>query len=222
MCTNKLCCNDSRYIAPYVALPVHKRLFLSLLRWHHFLRSNQLQLECLEDSRALEGELSSDILESLRLKGVLWNFSYIRGPSYYATDPLTFWNGNETPDLPSYVAFLNCSDRVSDDPRYVEVNDRVCDSGGHVYAVLSSFGEFTMMDIKLNITVETTQTKHHGVLQLVLAKILAKPTLTSVGEQRFDEQENPLECLSLADEPAFKKVPRGSPLDVAVPRDIRN
>ena len=79
----------------------------------------------------------------------LRNFSYIRGPSYYATDPLTFWNGNETPDLPSYVAFLNCSDRVSDDPRYVEVNDRVCDSGGHVYAVLSSFGEFTMMDIKV-------------------------------------------------------------------------
>jgi len=28
--------------------------------------------------------------------------------------------------------------------------------------------------------------------------------------------------LSLADEPVFKKVPRGSPLHVAVPRDIRN
>jgi len=60
--------------------------------------------------------------------------------------PLTFWNGNESPP---YAAFLNCSDRVSDDPRYVEVNDRLCDSGGHVYAVLSSSGEFTMMDIKV-------------------------------------------------------------------------
>ncbi|KAK7343052.1 hypothetical protein VNO80_26014 [Phaseolus coccineus] len=90
---------------------------------------------------------------------------------------------------------------------------------------------------QLEMIVETTQTKHHGVVQLVLAKILAKPTLTSMGEQRFDEQENCLElnakvleysftsftnALALADEPAFKKVTRGSPLDVAVPRDIQN
>ncbi|KAL9298292.1 hypothetical protein ACSQ67_024188 [Phaseolus vulgaris] len=46
-------------------------------------------------------------------------------------------------------SFLNCSDRVSDDPRYVEVNGRLCDSGGHVYAVLSSSGQFTVMDIKV-------------------------------------------------------------------------
>ncbi|KAK8464402.1 hypothetical protein PHAVU_011G200400 [Phaseolus vulgaris] len=78
-----------------------------------------------------------------------WNFTYIGGPQSYATDPLTFWNGNETPDWPPYVAFLNCSDPVSDDPRYVEVNGRLCDSGGHVYAVLSSSSKFTMMDIKV-------------------------------------------------------------------------
>jgi len=77
------------------------------------------------------------------------NFTYIHGPQNYATDPLTFWNGNEIPDRPPYVAFLNCSDRVSDDPRYVEVNGRLCDSGGHVYAILSSSAKFTKMDIKV-------------------------------------------------------------------------
>ncbi|KAK8464387.1 hypothetical protein PHAVU_011G197500 [Phaseolus vulgaris] len=65
--------------------------------------------------------------------------------------PLTFWNEYMYgPSYwPPYVAFLNCSDRVSDDPRYVEVNGRLCDSGGHVYAVLSSSAKFTMMDIKV-------------------------------------------------------------------------
>ncbi|KAK7343060.1 hypothetical protein VNO80_26022 [Phaseolus coccineus] len=55
------------------------------------------------------------------------------GPEHYGINPIPFWNG----------------DPVSDDPRYVEVNGRLCDSGGHVYAVLSSSGEFTMMDIKV-------------------------------------------------------------------------
>ncbi|KAL9298294.1 hypothetical protein ACSQ67_024190 [Phaseolus vulgaris] len=76
----------------------------------------------------------------------------LHSPENYATDPLTLWNGNiyEPPDMPPpYVAFLNCSDRVSDDPRYVEVNGRLCDSGGHVYALLSSSAKFTMMDIKV-------------------------------------------------------------------------
>ncbi|KAK8464388.1 hypothetical protein PHAVU_011G197700 [Phaseolus vulgaris] len=65
--------------------------------------------------------------------------------------PLTFWNEYMYgPSYwPPYVAFLNCSDRVSDDPRYVEVNGRLCDSGGHVYAVLASSGQFTVMDIKV-------------------------------------------------------------------------
>jgi len=75
----------------------------------------------------------------------LSNFTFIGGPDNYATDPLTFWNWDETPYSPPYVAFLNCTDPVTDDPRYVEV----CDSGGHVYAVLASSHEFTVMDIKV-------------------------------------------------------------------------
>ena len=82
----------------------------------------------------------------------LSNFTYIGGIQNYGTDPLTFWNGNVNKSSytpPPFVAVLNCSDRVSDDPRYVEVNGRLCDSGGHVYAVLSSSAKFTMMDIKV-------------------------------------------------------------------------
>ncbi|KAK8464395.1 hypothetical protein PHAVU_011G198500 [Phaseolus vulgaris] len=80
----------------------------------------------------------------------LSNFTDIGGSENYTPDPLTLENWTLyrfTP--PPYVAFLNCSDGVSDDPRYVEVNGRLCDSGGHVYAVLSSSTKFTMMDIKV-------------------------------------------------------------------------
>ncbi|XP_027910886.1 LEAF RUST 10 DISEASE-RESISTANCE LOCUS RECEPTOR-LIKE PROTEIN KINASE-like 2.5 [Vigna unguiculata] len=78
------------------------------------------------------------------------SFTYIGGPDNYATDPLTFWNGDGVSSFPPYVAFLNCSDPVTDDTRYVEVNGTLCDSGGHVYAVLySNHGEFKTMDIKV-------------------------------------------------------------------------
>ncbi|XP_014494610.1 rust resistance kinase Lr10-like isoform X2 [Vigna radiata var. radiata] len=76
------------------------------------------------------------------------NFTSIGNPSYYPTDPLTFWDGNEVSDTPPSVAFLNCTDPVTDDPRYVEVNGMLCDSRGHVYAVLHS-SEFKMRDIKV-------------------------------------------------------------------------
>ncbi|KAK7343053.1 hypothetical protein VNO80_26015 [Phaseolus coccineus] len=51
--------------------------------------------------------------------------------------------------IPRYfISLRNFTDFVSDDPRYVEVNGRLCDFGGHVYAVLGS-GELTVMDIKV-------------------------------------------------------------------------
>ncbi|KAG2389657.1 uncharacterized protein HKW66_Vig0177300 [Vigna angularis] len=48
------------------------------------------------------------------------------------------------------VVFLNCSYRVSDDPRYVKVKSGGgCDFGGYTYAVLDRGDpEFTVMDVK--------------------------------------------------------------------------
>nr|KYP72155.1 putative receptor-like protein kinase At5g39030 family [Cajanus cajan] len=48
----------------------------------------------------------------------------------------------------SGTVFLNCTNPVTDDPRYVDVNVGGCDSGGHIYAVLNRNQEFTLMDIK--------------------------------------------------------------------------
>ncbi|CAJ1971757.1 unnamed protein product [Sphenostylis stenocarpa] len=67
-------------------------------------------------------------------------------------DPLTYWYTEEYAHHPPKVVFLNCSDRVSDDPRYVEVRGGGCDSGGHIYAVMDRSEvfppEFTLMDVK--------------------------------------------------------------------------
>jgi len=87
----------------------------------------------------------------------LKNFTYMGGPDFYVTspqnfctDPLTFWSGDGVPSIPPYVAFLNCTNPVTDDTRYVKVNGILCGSGGHVYVVLySNHGEFKMMDIKV-------------------------------------------------------------------------
>jgi len=69
--------------------------------------------------------------------------------SEYGDDPLTIRYGY----FPAKVVFLNCSDGVTDDPRYVEVKAGGCDSGGHIYAVLDrgeEFApEFTVMDVKV-------------------------------------------------------------------------
>ncbi|XP_027941236.1 uncharacterized protein LOC114195038 [Vigna unguiculata] len=64
--------------------------------------------------------------------------------------------GEEYKYKPAKVVFLNCSNGVSDDPRYVEVKADGCDSGGHIYAVLvggvtaEGFpAVFTGMDVKV-------------------------------------------------------------------------
>ncbi|XP_047166333.1 uncharacterized protein LOC124835455 [Vigna umbellata] len=78
------------------------------------------------------------------------NFTSVGNPSVYATDPLTIWNRDGHAYIPPYVAFLNCTDPVIDDPRYVEVNGMLCDSRGHVYAVIYySRYSFEMRDIKV-------------------------------------------------------------------------
>ncbi|BAT89449.1 hypothetical protein VIGAN_06040400 [Vigna angularis var. angularis] len=81
------------------------------------------------------------------------NFTSVGNPSAYATDPLTIWNAKGYATgyayIPPFVAFLNCTDPVTDDPRYVEVNGMLCDSRGHVYAVIGSIYSFGMRDIKV-------------------------------------------------------------------------
>ncbi|XP_027941541.1 LEAF RUST 10 DISEASE-RESISTANCE LOCUS RECEPTOR-LIKE PROTEIN KINASE-like 2.1 isoform X2 [Vigna unguiculata] len=70
---------------------------------------------------------------------------------------------------PAKVVFLNCSDRVSDDPRYVEVKSGGCDSGGYIYAVVDRgkkfHPEFTVMDVKAgcSLKVATFANWTHGV-----------------------------------------------------------
>jgi len=77
------------------------------------------------------------------------NFLSTRNFSVYDNDPLTIGYCY----FPAKVRFLNCSNRVSDDPRYVEVKAGGCDSGGVIYAVLDSREvidkEFTVMDVKV-------------------------------------------------------------------------
>ncbi|WVY90739.1 hypothetical protein V8G54_036253 [Vigna mungo] len=62
---------------------------------------------------------------------------------YFNNDPLTFSDDYFT----TGVVFLNCSKRVGDDPRYVEVKAGCCDSRGVTYAVDLGTG-FTVMDVK--------------------------------------------------------------------------
>ncbi|KHN09867.1 Putative receptor-like protein kinase [Glycine soja] len=77
-------------------------------------------------------------------------------------DPLFFTDVKEYQDedyYPRNVVFLNCTKKVNDDPRYVEVNAvRRCDSGGggHIYALLNGFGELSMMDIKVGCRLTAT------------------------------------------------------------------
>ncbi|QCE06159.1 brassinosteroid insensitive 1-associated receptor kinase 1 [Vigna unguiculata] len=73
--------------------------------------------------------------------------------SIFDTHPLTTSFVEEYLYEPPKVVFLNCSHRVIDDPRYVEVKSGGCDSGGGViYAVLdrneAGAPEFTVMDVK--------------------------------------------------------------------------
>ncbi|WVZ04084.1 hypothetical protein V8G54_024890 [Vigna mungo] len=91
------------------------------------------------------------------------SFAYIVNPSLYATDPLTIKNPNGVSDTPPSVAFLNCTDPVTDDSRYVEVNGMLCDSRGYVYAVLYS-SEFKMRDIKVgcHLIVATFENWNNG------------------------------------------------------------
>ncbi|KAL2318134.1 hypothetical protein Fmac_032010 [Flemingia macrophylla] len=49
----------------------------------------------------------------------------------------------------SITLFLNCSNPVIDDPRYVDVNAGGCHSGSHIYSFLFRYNEFTPKDIKV-------------------------------------------------------------------------
>lgn len=72
------------------------------------------------------------------------NFSNVFvGP---ATDPLYL----DRFDAPR-IAYFNCANPITDDPRYVGVDTTRCGSEGYVYAVLedSSEGEFSVKDIKV-------------------------------------------------------------------------
>ncbi|XP_061339232.1 uncharacterized protein LOC133285932 [Gastrolobium bilobum] len=49
------------------------------------------------------------------------------------------------------AAYFNCSNPITNDPRYVKVDTTRCGSGGHIYAVLKkdSSSDFRVMDIKI-------------------------------------------------------------------------
>ncbi|KAL2318126.1 hypothetical protein Fmac_032002 [Flemingia macrophylla] len=64
---------------------------------------------------------------------------------------LSFYDGDDRLTLEENISstvFLNCTNPVTDDPRYVDVNGGGCDSGGNIYAVLNRNREFTFTDIK--------------------------------------------------------------------------
>lgn len=80
-------------------------------------------------------------------------FLYTQNFSAPDNDRLITLSGDEYGYKPAKVVFLNCSYRVSDDPRYVKVKSGGgCDSGGYTYAVLDRGEEFdpefTVMDVK--------------------------------------------------------------------------
>ncbi|KAK7320857.1 hypothetical protein VNO77_30730 [Canavalia gladiata] len=66
------------------------------------------------------------------------NFSSIIGPDYSTPDLLTLGYTGDSGFSNLAIAFLNCTNKVKDNPLYVEVDRGHCDSGGHVYALLSS------------------------------------------------------------------------------------
>ncbi|TKY56098.1 serine/threonine-protein kinase [Spatholobus suberectus] len=74
-------------------------------------------------------------------------FSFVSIPDYTTTDSLTLgYTGEVYQYWSQSIGVLNCTNPVTDDPRYVEV-DTGCDSGGHIYAVMGTY--FTMGDIKV-------------------------------------------------------------------------
>ncbi|KAK7392894.1 hypothetical protein VNO78_21344 [Psophocarpus tetragonolobus] len=85
------------------------------------------------------------------------NFSFIDIPYYSTPDVLTFPDMME--DLfVSYptIAFLNCSNQVTNDPRYVEMDTHGCNSKGHIYAIQhdnNCYG-FSLMDIKVGCSLK--------------------------------------------------------------------
>ncbi|WVY90746.1 hypothetical protein V8G54_036260 [Vigna mungo] len=86
--------------------------------------------------------LDSGVVEDTSCSFPRYFLSY-RNFSGHDTDRLNLVCG----DFYATVVFLNCSDRVGDDPRYVEVKAGCCDSGGVIYAVHHVTG-FTVMDVK--------------------------------------------------------------------------
>ncbi|KAK7385007.1 hypothetical protein VNO78_30714 [Psophocarpus tetragonolobus] len=74
----------------------------------------------------------------------------LTGENFYinGSDALTL---QVDPYYSKSVVFLNCSDAVSEDPRYVEVNAGGCNSGSHIYAVMHGL---TVMDIKVGCRVK--------------------------------------------------------------------
>ncbi|WVY90709.1 hypothetical protein V8G54_036223 [Vigna mungo] len=63
------------------------------------------------------------------------------------------------------IGYFNCLNPVNDDPRYVKVDRSGCGSGGHVYAVLGSWYEFSVKDIKVgcDLMVATVWTPKQNV-----------------------------------------------------------
>lgn len=78
------------------------------------------------------------------------NFSYFEIPYYSTPDALTFRDMEIAEFGYPSIGFLNCSNAVTNDPRYVEMDTHRCDSEGHIYAILMcDLIGLDLMDIKV-------------------------------------------------------------------------
>ncbi|WVY89568.1 hypothetical protein V8G54_035082, partial [Vigna mungo] len=104
------------------------------------------------------GVIDSGVVEDTSCSFPRYFLSY-RNFSLDDTDPLNLYYV----DFYANIVFLNCSNRVGDDPRYVEVKAGYCDSGGVIYAVDLDTG-FTVMDVKAGcrVKVATFTNATHG------------------------------------------------------------
>ncbi|TKY53345.1 interleukin-1 receptor-associated kinase 1 [Spatholobus suberectus] len=102
------------------------------------------------------------------------NFSHLSIPYYSTPDPLTFrdselesWGDYEYPS----IGFLNCTNPVTDDPRYVEADTGRCNPGGHIYAVF----RFSMMDTKVGCRLKV----------VTLADLIMNLTVREYGDDKI-------------------------------------
>ncbi|RDX97669.1 hypothetical protein CR513_19538, partial [Mucuna pruriens] len=81
-----------------------------------------------------------------------WNFSFISIPDYTTTDPLTLGDmGDMGMDFLQHpiIEVLNCTNPVTDDPRYVPADTGRCDSVGHIYFLLTFSPKSTIRDVNV-------------------------------------------------------------------------